>query len=140
MINQLFTGSQTSRRFVTMPAAQAAVLIAGNPILVGKLGCVLLDTFQTNTGGSTCLFGGAFSLSVVGASDEASPPTGLAIGLGDQIYASGTLDATTNVTYNLTLNGDNSKTLFGYLDPQYGTKITSGTTNTQAGVLLTRGM
>lgn len=139
MINQLFTGTPTSRRFVTLPAAQAAVLISGNPIMIGDLGCVLLDTYQSNTGGATALFGGSFLLTVIAASDEASPPTGAAILPGDKVWASGTLDATTNVLYSLTLNKDTSKKLFGYLDPQQ-TKITSGTTNTQAGVLLANGL
>lgn len=136
MINQLFNGTPSSRRFVTMPSG--ASIVAGQPLLIGKLPCVALDSYQSNTGGATCLFGGSFSLTVIGASDEASPPTGAAIKPGDKVYAVGTLDSTTNVTYGLTINADSSKTLFGYLDPQQPT-VASGTTNTQAAVALVNG-
>ena len=136
MINQLFSGSPTSRRFVTMPASPA--IVAGEPLLIGVMPCVALDSYQSQTGGATCLFGGSFSLTVIGSSDEASPPTGAAINPGDQLYASGTKDTTTNVTYGLTINVDTSKTKFGHLDPQQP-KIASGTTNTAAAVAMVLG-
>ena len=136
MINQQFPGTPTSRRFVTMPASPA--IVAGEPLLIGVMPCVALDSYQTATGGATCLFGGSFALTVVGASDEASPPTGATIKPGDQLYASGTKDATTNVTYGLTINVDTSKTKFGHLDPQQ-TNVASGTTNTAAIVALVYG-
>lgn len=136
MINQVYTGTPTSRRFVALPVAGA--ITAGQPLLVGKLPCVTLDSYQSNEGGATCLFGGTFALTVIGASDEASPPTGAAIHVGDKVYASGTLDSTTNVTYGLTINADSSKTLFGNLDPSYQT-IASGVTDTNAQVMLPNG-
>ena len=136
MINQVYTGSPTSRRFVVLPVAGAVV--AGMPLLVGTMPCVALDSYQANELGATCLFGGTFALTVVGANDEASPPTGAAIKVGDKVYGSGTLDATTNVTYGLTINADSSKTFFGNLDPSYVT-VASGTTDTAAQVMLPLG-
>lgn len=112
MKNQLYTGTSTSRRQVALPVS----VKAGDPLLVGNRPCVALDDYQANIGGATCLFNGSFSLTVA-ASSSHSPYTPAAINPGDKIYAFGTLDAPTNVTYALTLTGDVSDTLFGNLDP-----------------------
>ena len=112
MKNQLYTGTPTSRRQVALPVA----IIGGEPILVGQMPGVSLDNYQTNVDGATALFNGSFTLAVVGSSSH-SPYTPLALKPGDKVYASGTLDAATNVTYNLLLSGDSSDTFFGHIDP-----------------------
>lgn len=137
MINQFYTGTPTSRRFVTMPVA--AAVKAGDPLLVGSLPCVALDSYQANEGGATCLFGGSFALTVVGES-VVSPQTGAIIKPGDKVHASGgTTDATTNVTYGFTLTAVSADPLFGYLDPSY-INVASAATDTAAQVVLWNGM
>ena len=137
MINQIYTGTPTSRRFVRMPATLADT-VGGTPLLVGALPCVSLDSYQANELGAVCLFGGTFSLTVIGQSAE-SPQTTHLIKPGDKLYAVGTLDSTTNVTYALTIDANSSNTFFGYLDPTY-VNITAGSTDTGAQVLLPAGM
>lgn len=140
MINQLNTGTPTSRRAVTLPAYTTVAIAAGTPLLIGGLPCVTLDSNQYAVGAPSvvCLFGGSFSLTVVGQSVE-SPQTTHKINPGDKLYAIGTLDAATNVTYNLTIDADVSNTFFGYLDPQ-SPSIAAGATDTNASVLLGLGM
>lgn len=133
MINQLYTGTSTSRRFVTLPNV-SAFTVAGIPILVGTEPAVTLDAYQSNVGGATCLFNGTFKLTVIGET-AASPQVTAAVNPGDKLYASGTLDSTTNVTYNLTIDKNSGNTLFGHLDPSE-TKILAGVTNTAAGVVI----
>lgn len=138
MTNQAYTGTPTSRRQINCPSS----ILSGAPLLVGKLPCVALDNYQANIGGTTVLFGGSFFLTVIGESSE-SPGYGLQINPGDPIYAQGTYDATTNVTYNLTLNGNSLYQLFGYYDPDpavNAASILANVTNTAAGVLLTHGL
>jgi hypothetical protein len=126
MKNQLYTGTPTSRRQVTLPAVSTLENASGVPILVGKMAAVTLDEYETNIDGATCLFNGTFQLTVVGSSTH-SPYTPVALNPGDKVYASGTLDATTNVTYGLLLTGDSSDTLFGFIDPT-GPGVGSGLT------------
>jgi hypothetical protein len=136
--NQAYTGTPTSRREVKCPSG----ILSGQPVLIGKLPAVALDNYQANTGSTTFLFGGSFFLTVVGEASE-SPGYGLAINPGDPIYAQGTYDATTNITYNLTLNGNSLYPQFGYLDPDYTVNpgpVAANATNTAAGVLLTHGL
>ena len=118
MKNQLYTGTSTSRRQVALPdvAAFTGANDQGIPILVGAMPAVTLDNYQANLAGATALFNGSFSLTVVGSSTH-SPYTPLALNPGDKVYASGTLDSGTNVTYNLLLSGDSSDTFFGHIDP-----------------------
>lgn len=140
MINQQNTGTQTSRRAVQVPAYTTVAIAPGTPLLVGGIPCVALDSNQYAVGAPsvTCLFGGSFTLTVIGQSAE-SPVSTHAVNPGDKIYATGTLDSTTNVTYNLTLDVNSSNTFFGYLDPQ-SPKITAGSTDASASVLLPMGM
>lgn len=140
MINQQNTGSPTSRRNVLLPPTSTALILPGTPLLVGGLPCVTLDGNQFAVGAPSviCLFGGSFDLAVIGQSAE-SPVSTHKINPGDKIYATGTLDTTTNVTYNLTLDANSSNTFFGYLDPQ-SPAVAAGTTDTAASVLLTNGM
>jgi|GEM_PF-3186169 len=140
MINQQNTGSPTSRRSVALPASGTIVILPGTPLLVGGLPCVTLDGNQFAVGAPSvdCLFGGSFNLTVIGQSAE-SPVTTHKINPGDKIYATGTLDTSTNVTYNLTLDANSGNTFFGYLDPQ-SPSIAAGATDTNASILLVNGM
>jgi hypothetical protein len=99
----------------------------GIPILVGKKAGVTLDNYEANVQGATALFSGTFYLTVVGSSSH-SPYTPLGLNPGDPVYASGTLDATTNVTYNLLLSGTAGDTLFGHSDPS-GPGVAAGATS-----------
>jgi hypothetical protein len=115
MKNQLFTGTNTSRRQLTLPNVG---LKAGAPVLVGTEPFVLLDDYQANVAGCTGLFNGTFTLTVVGQTSE-SPQVTHQINPGDNIYAvGGTLDAATNVRYGFTLDANSSSgILFGRLEP-----------------------
>ena len=115
MTNQVFTGTPTSRRFVTMPAS--ANILAGQPLLIGKEPFIPLDNYQSNVGGATGLFNGSFTTTVIGQSSE-SPVVTAAINPGDALYATGTKDTATNVTYGLTIDSNSNNTPFGHLDPQ----------------------
>lgn len=126
MKNQLYTGTPTSRRQVTLPAVASLENASGVPILVGSMPAVTLDEYETNIDGATCLFNGTFNLTVVGSSTH-SPFTGEALNPGDPVYASGTLDSVTNVTHDLLLSGTDSDTLFGHIDPT-GPGVGSGLT------------
>ena len=140
MINQQNTGTPTSRRNVLLPASTTVVIAPGTPLLVGGLPCVTLDGNQFAVGAPSvvCLFGGSFNLTVIGQSVE-SPQTTHKINPGDKLYATGTLDSTTNVTYGLTIDANSGNTFFGYLDPQ-SPSIAAGATDTNASVLLPSGM
>lgn len=140
MINQALTGTMTSRRSVLLPANSVVTIAPSTPLLVGGLPCVTLDGNQFAVGAPNvdCLFGGSFTLTVIGQSAE-SPVTTHLIKPGDKLYAVGTLDTATNVTYGLTIDANSSNTFFGYLDPQ-SPNITAGSTDTGASVLLPAGM
>jgi hypothetical protein len=125
--NQLYTGTPTSRRQVTLPNVSALQSPNGGvPILVGAKAGVTLDSYQAIVTGATVLFSGTFNLSVTGSSSD-SPVVGLALNPGDPVYAHGTKDNATNVTYSLVLNGNSSDTLFGHIDPT-GPGVGSGLT------------
>lgn len=137
MINQSFQGTPTSRR---SPLVCLNTITAGQPVLIGKMSAVSLDTAADLPNGTpTFLFGGSFALTVV-AKSSVSPGVNAAINPGDAIYADGgTLDGTSNMTTGFTLNANAAGVLFGYLDPT-GPGILSGQTNTAAVVLLARGL
>ena len=132
MKNQIFTGTPTSRRFAPCPIT----VVAGDAVLLGKQPAVALDSYQPpaagKPGGTTFLLNGTFALTVI-AVNAHSPAVGVAIKPGDPLYASGTLDSTTNVTTGLTISAVSTDTAFGNLDPEYST-ITSGSTDTAAEV------
>jgi hypothetical protein len=114
--NQLYTGTPTSRRFVTLPVT-SPTLKAGAPILVGIEPAFLLDDYQSNVGGATALFNGTF-LNAVSGVTQISPAVGHAINPGDQLYADGgTLDSATNVRYGFTIDANTGGIAFGQLDP-----------------------
>lgn len=125
MKNQLLQGSPTSARFAACPST----VKAGDLVLLGSIAACALNDYQSNEGGAVFYTGGTFTGTVY-ASSSHSPITGAAIGVGDKLYASGTTDGTTNVTTGLWISADSSDTLFGTIDPQLGTAMISGTTNT----------
>jgi hypothetical protein len=125
MKNQGFVGSQTNARFVTCPTT----VKSGDLVLVGTAPACALNDYQANSGGATFYFSGSFAGTVV-ASSTHSPFTGVAIGPGGALFASGTLDSTTNVTTGLLITADVSDTPFGRVD-ETGPGLTSGSTNTQ---------
>ncbi len=131
MKNQYFTGTPTSRRFALCPTT----VKAGDAVLLGSEPAVALDDYQANTGGSTFLTGGSFNLTVIGQT-VASPQTPAALPPGHKVFAAGTLDSPTNVTYGLVLDGATGGVLFGFIDPSYTSGVGSGLTDTAAIVRL----
>lgn len=123
MVNQIYTGTPTSRRFALCPTS----IVAGQPVLIGKnIPAVALDNYQSNTGGTTFLLGGAFNLPVYGYTTY-SPPSNGALLPGKKVYADGGVDdAVTGITYNFLLSGDSAGVLFGEVDPSYTTGVLSG--------------
>lgn len=121
MMNQLYTGTPSSRRGILCPST----VVSGDPLFVGNDPCVALDTYQSAVGGCTALFDGSFNLFVISRSAN-SPLVNTVLKPGDKIYASGgTRDATTNVLSGFTLDGNSSGLFFGVLDPSQ-TAMTSG--------------
>jgi hypothetical protein len=136
MINQVYAGTDTSRR---NPAACLSTVTGGQPVLIGALPAIALDT-AANVANLTpsFLFGGSFSLTVT-AKSALSPSVNKAIAPGDPIYADGgTLDAASNMTTGFTLDAASGGVLFGHLDP-IGPALATGTTAVVT-VLLSRGM
>lgn len=95
-----------------------SAVTVGMPVLVGTLSGVVLalqpipagaGSFTTATidTGDDC-----YELSVIAQSTQ-SPISGLALKMGDELFASGTYDATTNVTYNLTIDKTRGNVPFG---------------------------
>ena len=140
MINQVYTGTPTSRRFVALPPALANTTFAqaGQAILVGSEPCFTLDAYQSATGGCTCLFNGSFSWTVI-ATQGGSPVVNVQVNPGDTLYyTGGSYDAPTNVTYGGTLSKTVSvgspavsNLVFGHYDASQ-IAIPAGTTNTAA--------
>jgi hypothetical protein len=108
----------------------------GMPVLVGVLSGVVVSlqpiptplspVTATIDTGDDCYF-----LTVIGQSSQ-SPVSNFAIKPGDELFASGTLDTATNVTYNLTLDKTRGNTPFGNsLD-----SVAAGITNTACRVRL----
>lgn len=113
MTNEVFQDRPGNARFVKLPSAVSA---AGTPILVGTMAGVTVDAYDSSLGGATVRFSGSFLLTIRAQSTQ-SPNAGKDILPGDELFASGTLDATTNVTYNLTIDGTRGNVPFGNLDP-----------------------
>jgi hypothetical protein len=139
MVNQVFTGTPTSRRFALCPSS----IVAGQPVLIGGvLPAIAMDNYQINTGGTTFLLGGSFNLSVYG--QTGSPLTNAAIFPGGQVYAeNATQDPVTGISYNFILTGYSGagSVLFGYVDPEYTQGVLSGLApDTAAIVMLVRGL
>lgn len=120
---------------VLVPAA----CTVGMPVLVGTLAGVivalqpiptpLVPVSATIDTGRDC-----YNLTVIGQSSQ-SPVSGFAVKPGDELFASGTLDTATNVTYNLTIDKTRGNTPFGNA---LGS-VASGATNTALTVRLKDG-
>ncbi len=130
MKNQYYTGTNVSRRFALCPTT----VVAGDPVLIGTIPAVALDSYQANTGGTTFLCNGSFVLTVIAAT-VVSPITGSTVNPGDKLYVTGSLDSATNITTSLVISKATGGTLFGHLDPS-ASAITSATTSTSAVVVL----
>jgi hypothetical protein len=130
MLNELRQDRPGDARFFLCPST----VLAGDPVLIGGvLPAVAVDSYNANTGGTVFRIAGTFSLTVIAAT-VVSPITGSAVKAGDKIYATGTLDATTNITTGLTLSKASGGVAFGTYDDS--TAITSATTSTTAPVKL----
>ena len=129
MINQLKIGVPQNNRWMQCPAA----VISGMPCLLGTMAGVAMDAYDSSTGGTTFCLDGDYALTVIAQSAQ-SPTSGLQINPGDELFASGTLDTATGITYNLTIDKTRGNCPFGnYM----GTgPILSGVTLTTAEVRL----
>ncbi len=129
MINQAKQGTQANNRWYACPTQ----VTSGMAVLIGTQAAVAMDAYDSSTGGTTFCLDGSFFLTVIGQSSM-SPVSGLQINPGDELYAQGTLDATTGVTYSLTIDKTRGNCPFGnYEGPG---AILSGVTNTNAEVRL----
>lgn len=128
MTNEVYQDRPDNAEWFPCPSA----VTSGMPVLIGRRPAVALDAYDSNRGGTTFRFSGSFSLSVVGQSQQ-SPVANIAINPGDRLYASGTLDATTNVTYNLTIDVTRGNIAFGSLGND---TVLAGQTKTTALVKL----
>lgn len=141
MINQIYAGTDTSRR---NPSNCVSTLISGQPVVMGSGGThpmsgVVMDT-AANVANSlpTILFGGSFALTVT-AKSGLSPSVNAVINPGDAIFADGgTLDSASNMLTGFTLDANTGGVFFGNLDPT-GPALTAGTTAVVT-VVLPRGM
>ena len=132
MINQIKIGVPQNNRWCACPTQ----VTSGMPVLIGTLAAVAMDAYDSSTGGTTFCLDGDYALTVIAQSTQ-SPVSGLQVNEGDELFASGTLDAPTNITYNLTIDKTRGACPFGnYMGP--GT-ILSGVTNTGAVVRLKTG-
>lgn len=128
--NQAISG----RQHINVPVPSAVTV--GMPILIGQLAGVVLalQPLPTPTSPTTAtidLGEDCYNLTVIAQSTQ-SPVSGLAIKPGDELFASGTYDATTNVTHSLTIDKTRGNTPFGNsLDA-----IASGVTSTSCRVRL----
>ena len=129
MKNQRWQGTPTSPRFCLCPTT----VKSGDLVLIGYEPACALNDYQSNTGGSTFYFSGSFEATVEGSSSH-SPITGQALNYGDRLFASGTLDSTTNVTTGLLISVTTTDMPFGNLDPSYSAGVGSGLTVTSASV------
>ncbi len=129
MRNERYQERAANARFYACPST----IVAGDPVLIGGLPGVALESYSAAKGGTTFRFSGTYKLPVHAAT-SVSPAVGSAMKQGDTIYAAGTLDAATNVTHGLTLSKDTGGVKFGtYDDP---TEVTSGTLASEAPVKL----
>lgn len=129
MINEIKQDRPGNARFFKCPTT----ITSGQAVLIGTLAAVAMDAYDSSLGGTVFRISGTFALSVFGG-DSTSAGNSQDINPGDEIFATGTHDATTNVTYNLTLDATKGNIPFGSLDQN--TKVTAGTTQQYAYVKL----
>ena len=132
MINQVKIGVPENNRWFPCPSD----VTSGMPVLIGSIAAVAMDDYDSSTGGTTFCLDGSYSLTVIAQSQQ-SPVSGLKVNPGDELFANGTLDTTTNVTYNLTIDKTRGNCPFGNLDQNAA--ILAGVTNTAAVVRLKTG-
>lgn len=128
-INTFKMGNPQNNRWYACPSA----VTSGMPVLIGTMSAVSLDAYDASTGGATFQLDGSYYLTAIAQSTQ-SPVSGLQINPGDELFASGTLDATTGITYNLTIDKTRGNCPFGNFEGP--SAITSGTTNTQTPIRL----
>lgn len=137
MVNQVFTGTPTGRRFALCPPS----IVSGQAVLIGGvLPAVAMDNYQANTGGTTFLLNGSFNLPVYG--ETGSPPTNAPILPGAIVYAENqTTDPVTGIAYNfiLTAFSGTGSVKFGHIDPEYTTGVLSGLAPDTAAIVLLAG-
>ncbi len=128
-INTAKQGTPQNNRWYACPTQ----VTSGMAVLIGTQAAVALDDYDSSTGGTTFQLDGSYFLTVIGQSSQ-SPISGLQVNPGDELFAQGTLDATTGVTYSLTIDKTRGNCPFGnYEGPG---PILSGVTNTNAMVRL----
>jgi len=110
MLNQLAPDGSVG--FFLCPSG----ITKGMPVLIGNQPAVAIDNYSSATGGTTFCFEGVYALTVSAASTM-SPVSGLSVNPGDQLFATGTFDPTTNVTYNLTIDKTRGNIPFGCYFP-----------------------
>lgn len=133
MRNQVKAGLPQNNRWYPCPSQ----VTSGMPVLIGTQAAVAMDDYDSSTGGTTFALDGSFALTVIGQSTQ-SPNSVQAIKPGAELYAGGTLDATTNITYNLTIDVTRGNCPFGNLEaPTAG--ISAGATVANAVVRLKQG-
>ncbi len=120
---------------VLVPAA----CTVGMPVLVGTLSGVILalqpiPTPTSPVSATIDLGADCYVLTVIGQSTQ-SPVSNMAISPGDELFAAGTFDAVTNVTYNLTIDKTRGNVPFG----NALTAVPSGVTSTSCIVRLKDG-
>jgi hypothetical protein len=128
MINQLKMGLPQNNRWFACPSG----VTSGMPVLIGTMAAVAMDAYDSSTGGTTFCLDGDYALTVIGQSTQ-SPVSGEAIVPGDELFATGSLDAATGVTITLTIDKTRGNCPFGNYT---GPGIASGVTNTSAPVRL----
>ena len=116
MRNQVYPDGDVG--FFPCPAA----VVSGMPVLIGLMPAVAIDAYNPATGGTVFALEGVYALPVTATA---------ALGVGDKVFAIGTLDAATNVTHTLTISSVNTGKPFGSL---FGAKILVGVTNPTAAV------
>lgn len=132
MINQVKIGVPQNNRWYPCPAA----VTSGMAVLIGTQAAVAMDAYDSSTGGTTFCLDGSYTLTVKGQSTQ-SPVANLALTQGDELFASGTLDATTGITYTLTIDKTRGNCPFGNLEAP--ATIGAGVTSTTAVVRLKQG-
>ena len=128
-VNTAKQGTPQNNRWYACPSG----VTSGMAVLIGTQAAVALDAYDSSTGGTTFQLDGSYFLTVIAQSQQ-SPLSGLQINPGDELYANGTLDTTTGVTYSLTIDKTRGNCPFGnYEGPG---PILSGATNTNAMIRL----
>lgn len=125
MLNQLYPDGDV----IQLPAPSA--ITKGMPVLIGQMPAVAIDDYTAVTGRCTFCLVGIFALTVIAQSSQ-SPVSGLTLNVGDELFASGTLDTTTRITYNLTIDKTRGNVPFGNFVGSAA--ITAGSTSTTAPV------